>query len=189
MFDEPDRGLAVSAAVRLRGLADSVVDRRPVSSHELCFQLDWLSDPEAMAAIDAELRKNVTRRERVIYQFSVRNPASYEELRVAFGCRPLANIESGKALKYSRLMDPALPGALYVGSGKDFRTRAGQHIGRIGGAGTYSMRLALWATTVTAVFDLRYWLYEPDMDPIELEALEQELWDARRPLLGKRSGR
>lgn len=188
-MDEPIGDLAASAAVRLRGLAASVVHRRPVSAHNLWFELDWLSDPDAMAAIAAELKKTVTRDERVIYQFSVRDPAAYEELRLAFGFRPVAIAEDGKPLKYSRLMDQALPRALYVGSGKDFRTRAGQHIGRIGGAATYSMRLALWATTVTAVVDLHYWLYELDMDPIELEALEQELWDARQPLLGKRSGR
>lgn len=188
-MDEPIGNLAASAAVRLKALAASVVHRRPVSAHNLWFKPDWLSDARAMAAIDAELRKTVTRDERVIYQFTVRDPEAYEELRLAFGFRPVAITEGGKPLRYSRLMDPAHPGALYVGSSKDLRTRAGQHIGRIGGVGTYSMRLALWATTITAVVDLDYWLYEPDMDPIELEALEQELWDARQPLLGKRSGR
>jgi hypothetical protein len=47
----------------------------------------------------------------------------------------------------------------------------------------------LWATKITAIVDFDFWLYDRDLDQIELEALEQELWDERKPLLGKRSGK
>lgn len=33
------------------------------------------------------------------------------------------------------------------------------------------------------------WFFSPQMDQWTLELLEQALWDMKRPLLGKRSGR
>lgn len=188
-MDEPIDGLAAGAAARLRGLADSVVDRRPIAAHNLWFELGWLSDKPSMEAIEHDLKQIVTRDERAVYQFSLRDPVAYGALRQAYEQRPSSTEGDGRKLNYSRLMAPKSPQALYVGSGRDLRTRVGQHVGRIGGAGTYAMRLDLWATKVTAIVDLDFWLYDRDLNSIELEALEQELWDVRTPLLGKRGGK
>jgi len=188
-MDEPIDGLAAGAAVRLRDLADRVVSRRPIAAHSLWFELEWLSDSGARAAIESDLKSIVTRKERIVYQFSLRDPTAYDAVKAAYDGRPLSLDGDKRPLRYSRFMAPEHPGALYVGSGIDLRTRVGQHVGRIGGSGTYAMRLSLWATNIAAIVDLDFWLYEHDLDPIELEALEQELWDARTPLLGKRSGK
>ncbi|RMB37245.1 hypothetical protein C8J47_0833 [Sphingomonas sp. PP-F2F-G114-C0414] len=185
---EPILGLAARASARLRLLSAKVVDRRPLGADSIDFELAWLADPDALKALDVDLGNMVDRDSRVIYQFVARDPTSYADLRDAFGARPMEN-SKGKTLRYSRMMAPADPCALYVGSSASFRSRIGQHLGRIGGAGTYSMRLALWATAVPATIGLRLWPYDPDINPIELEALEQELWDSCTPLLGKRSGR
>ncbi|MEO9129701.1 MAG: hypothetical protein ABI240_00685 [Sphingomonas sp.] len=185
---EPIPGLAARASARLRLLSAKVVDRRPLGADSIDFELAWLADPDALKALDVDLGNMVDRDSRVIYQFVAGDTTSYAGLRDAFGGRPTEN-SKGKTLLYSRMMAPADPCALYVGSSASFRSRIGQHIGRIGGAGTYSMRLALWATAVTATITLRFWPYDPDINPIELEALEQELWDSCTPLLGKRSGR
>lgn len=187
---EPIEGLAAGAAWRLRELADRVVHRRPTAAHNLCFELSWLADPGALVAIDNDLSHLFGRDERAVYQFSLRDPAAYEALKAAFVYRPSTKSgDSRRPLKYSRMNAPKFPKALYVGSGRDVRTRVGQHVGRIGGPGTFGMRLDLWATDVTAVVDLDIWLYERDLESLELEAIEQELWDARTPLLGKRSGK
>jgi hypothetical protein len=188
-MNEPIDGLAAGAAVRLRDLAGRVVGRRPTKTHNLWFDLSWLADQESLQAIEHDLKQVVTRDERAIYQFSCRDPAAYDALRTAYNKRPPTKDGDVRELNYSRLMAPENPQALYVGSGRDLRTRVSQHVGRIGGPGTYGMRLALWATGIEAIVDLDIWLYERELNPIELEALEQELWDARTPLLGKRSGK
>ena len=188
-MDEPIDGLAAGAAMRLRCLADRVVDRRPTASHNLWFELGWLSEKRSMDAIEHKLKQLVTRDGRVVYQFTLRDPMAYHALRLAYGQRPPFKDGDERKLHYSRMMAPAIPRALYVGSGRDLRTRVSQHVGRVGGPGIYGMRLDLWATKVTAIVDLDFWLYETDLNPIELEALEQELWDVCTPLLGKRSGK
>lgn len=142
-----------------------------------------------MEEIEHDLKQFVTRNERALYQFSLHDPLAYDKLRCAYQQRPATNVGDGRKLNYSCLMAPENPQALYVGSGRDLRTRIGQHVGRIGGAGTYAMRLNLWATKVIGTVNLDFWLYDRGLDQIELEALEQELWDVRTPLLGKRSGK
>jgi len=185
---EPIPDLAARAAARLQLLSMKVVDRRPLSAESIDFELAWLADPDALKALDFDLGSVVDRDSRVIYQFVADDPAYYAGLRAAFDTRPIKNSRD-KKLGYSRMMAPPDPRALYVGSSANLRSRIGQHVGRIGGAGTYSMRLALWATTVPGTITLNFWPYDPDINPIELEALEQELWDSCTPLLGKRSGR
>jgi len=185
---EPIPDLAARAAARLQLLSTKVVDRRPLCAESIDFELAWLAYPDALKALDFDLGSMVGRDSRIIYQFVVGDPATYAALQDEFGARPTKN-SKGETLRYSRMMAPANPRALYVGSSGSFRSRIGQHVGRIGSAGTYSMRLALWATSVPGTITLKFWPYDPDINPIELEALEQELWDSCTPLLGKRSGR
>ena len=181
--------LAACAAERLRRLASSVAGRRPLLAEAVQFDLAWLADGKFLSAMDAELKAKARRGTCSIYEFVAPDEAIYGLLGAAYERRPVTRASDGKRLQYSRSMDPVRPRALYVGSGRDLPGRIGQHLGRIGGAGTYCMRMALWASGVEGALELRYWTYAPDMNPIELEALEQELWDARTPLLGKRSGR
>jgi hypothetical protein len=187
---EPVEGLASLAAERLARLAKRVERLQPIKSDVIKFDLEWTADPNFHRAVDAALKSDVGRGVPSLYEFVACDASTYEMLKAAFEERPEgigANVR--RELKYSRLMGAKVPRALYVGSGCDLPARIGQHLGRIGGAGTYSMRLALWAAGLTGAMELRYWVYPPDTDAIELEALEQELWDARTPLLGKRSGR
>lgn len=184
---EPAPDLAINASKRLQQLAKKVVNRRPVKFGKLSFELPWLSDPAARAAIDVDMKPLISSDDYAIYEFTVREPHAYDALHEAFDCRP--RMLDGDLLGYSRLNDPQQAQALYVGTSRKLRERVGQHVGRIGGAKTYSMRLARWATTVDATVDLRFWVYPAGTNSIELEALEQELWDYRSPLLGKRSGR
>lgn len=188
-MEQVAQDLGARAALRLQRLAARVASRRPIAAHSLSFELGTLADAETLSKIDRDLETTASIDERIIYQFTAADAAAYDALRSAYNHRPLTDQKTGEALRYSKLIAPARPDALYVGSSRRLRSRIGQHLGRIGGTGTFAMRLALWATEVRAKIELRYWLYAPDTNPIELEALEQELWDARQPLLGKRSGK
>jgi hypothetical protein len=189
LMNEPLTNLAAQTADRLLRLAARVSHRYPIAAYNSTLNLDQLADPEELRKVDLKLKETASGKNRAIYQFTANDPATYDALRTAFKSRPRNASANGNTLKYSRMMNPARPGALYVGSGRDLRTRIGQHLGRIGGPGTFSMRLALWAIQVPAAITLEWWIYEQNMDPLDLELLEQELWDARTPLLGKRSGR
>lgn len=189
MMAEPVEGLASLAAQRLARLAERVECRQPTKSDVIKFDLEWTADPKFQSAVDAALKSDVGRGVSSLYEFVGCDASIYDRLKAAFVERPRIGANVRHELKYSLLMGAKVPRALYVGSGRDLPARMGQHLGRIGGAGTYSMRLAPWAAGLTGATELGYRIYPRDMDAIELGALEQELWDVRTPLLGKRSGR
>lgn len=185
---ETASGLAPCAAGRLRSLADRLAVRRPAAFYRTSFDLAWLADGALLLELACEVRANSPRGTPAIYRFGATS-ADYWDLETAFGLRPSEHERTGKALRYSRANRPQVPRALYVGSGFDLPQRISEHLGRTGAAGTYAMRVNLWALDVPGGIELQYWTYPDDMDPIELEVLEQELWDRETPLLGKRSGR
>lgn len=189
VIGEPVEDLSLLAAERLACLAQRVKCRQPIKSDIIKFDLEWTADPDFHGAVNAALMSDIGRGVPSIYEFVACDASIYDRLKAAFLERPKISANVRSELRYSRLMEAKVPRALYVGSGRDLPARIGQHLGRIGGAGTYSMRLALWAAGLTGAMELRYWTYPPDIDAMELEALEQELWNARTPLLGKRSGR
>ncbi|QQV78012.1 hypothetical protein H5J25_04530 [Sphingomonas aliaeris] len=185
---EPFEGLAADASARLNRLAETVRARRPKSVGSLDFELGWLAEPAKLSEIDRELKAWVKGKSRFVYRFKALEPDSYVKLTEAFDGKPLKT--GDKDLRYSRMNAPASPRALYVGSSNGrFADRISCHLGRLAAAGTYAMKLAQWATAVPATMRFDYWSYAKDIDQIELEALEQELWDACTPLLGKRSGK
>jgi len=51
------------------------------------------------------------------------------------------------------------------------------------------MRLGLWAANIDAQVELLLWRFEGLLHSLTLEAIEQQMLEDHRPLLGKRSGR
>lgn len=161
----------------------------PTGEASFEFSLSDLSSIDAAKAVVDCVRGAFTKPACVIYCFELLDDAGYQSLRDKFQKRTEYCDRTGEKLKYSRLSGEPSPSALYVGSSKSFPSRFSQHLGLTGGHGTYSMRLDLWASEEPLDVKLSLWFFSPTMDSWTLELLEQALWDSKRPLLGKRSGR
>jgi hypothetical protein len=180
------RDLALSTLDRAR---NNLRDTIPTGDDELQFRLTDLSDPDGVNDVVDRLRSRLSAPACVIYCFELLDASGYRVLKTRFQAAASHCEYSGRKLKYSRLSNEENPAALYVGSSKSFRSRFSQHLGLTGGSETYAMRLNQWASWDPLDVKLSLWFFSSDIDPWTLELLEQALWDAKRPLLGKRSGR
>lgn len=180
-----------------RALALSDLDRAinnlqasaPIGDERFQFSLSTLSDPDGIRDVLDRVRSKFSARSAVIYCFELLDVSGYGAMKAAFKQRVSHCEQSGRRLRYSRLVDEQNPASLYVGSSKSFPSRFAQHLGLAGGADTYAMRLNQWASGYPLDVELSLWFFPPGMDQWTLELLEQALWDTKRPLLGKRSGR
>ncbi len=180
-----------------RALALSNLDRAisnlqgsaPIGDERFKFSLSDLSDPDEISDAFDRVRSKFSSRSAVIYCFELLDVSGYSTMKAAFKKRVSYCEQSGRRLRYSRLVDEPSPASLYVGSSKSFPSRFAQHLGLAGGADTYAMRLNQWASDCPLDVKLSLWFFPPGMDQWTLELLEQALWDTKRPLLGKRSGR
>ena len=179
-----ERALATlcESAAKLRNVA-------PIGEAEFRFNLSDLSNLHASEAIVDRVRSSCIAPSCVIYCFELLDGTGYTLLRESFGRRAAICEQTGNKLSYSRLLNEDKPNALYVGSSRSFTSRFSQHLGITGGAGTYSMRLKQWASKEPLKVATRLWFFPPAVESWTLELLEQALWDMKRPLLGKRSGR
>jgi hypothetical protein len=75
---------------------------------------------------------------------------------------------------------------LYVGSSQeDFRGRIRKHIGTAN-TRTYAMHLKEWLAPVSGEVEIKYLLFGATVTPLQLQIIEDSLWDHYAPLLGKR---
>lgn len=155
----------------------------------LSFPLSALSDDDRVSELCRRMSQLVKAKTPVIYCFEFGDLSSAAELRNAFDSRRQVCETTGEKLRYSRVNQPAETTALYVGSSQSFPSRFSQHLGRTGGTKTYSMRLAQWASEVSATIEVSIWTFESGIGQAVLELYEQALWDLKQPLLGKRSGK
>lgn len=153
------------------------------------FRLSNMGDVDAVQSLFDEVKRTINFDAAAIYCFELADVAAYSLLHDKYVNRPTSQQQTGQTLCYSRLLNEPDPGAIYVGSSRKFPSRLSEHLGRTGGAKTYSMRLNLWAVDLPTDVRLTVWLFDPRIDSGVLELLEQALWDTKRPMLGKRSGK
>ena len=87
---------------------------------------------------------------------------------------------------YPRLNAPGM--CFYVGSSRSLATRLKEHLG-FGAKGTYALQLVHWATGLSLRLDLVCARYAQDTPADVVQALEDTLWAARRPMFGRRGAR
>lgn len=178
-----------SAGCRLSGLAQAVQCISLKDAISIDFCLSELIDLQFLREFNDEISKFMGLNVPAIYTFQLKDRSAYPALKVAFDRKPKVLPENSSACSYSRLNGGQHPNALYVGSSRSLATRISQHMGRIGGNGTYAMRLCHWATGLQQQVVLTLWQLAASTSSSELEVLEQQLWDELKPMLGKRSGR
>jgi len=91
-----------------------------------------------------------------------------------------------KARAYPRLNSPGT--CLYVGSSRSLSKRLRDHLG-YGARSTYALQLAHWATPLALHLDFVCAKYAEDIPREVMQALEDTLWQVRRPMFGRRGAR
>ena len=74
---------------------------------------------------------------------------------------------------------------LYVGSSRSLATRFRDHLG-FGPKGTYALQLVHWAPQLSLQLEFVCARYAEDTPAEVIAALEDTLWDARRPMFGRK---
>lgn len=76
---------------------------------------------------------------------------------------------------------------LYVGTSKDLNSRFRSHLGTGKGTSTWALYLSKWSVP-GAIFEVEYYRF-PEGAAVDVELLEGIVWEATKPLFGKRGGR
>lgn len=123
-----------------------------------------------------------------VYVFGLNNanPAAFAALCKSFGDARTAN--TAKAAAYCRpIKEHRNPGALYVGRSKHLRTRIAQHLDAKEGR-TYAMHMGRWATSLDVELSISFITFRGQSDTL-VQAVEDGLWIALQPALGKHGAR
>jgi hypothetical protein len=73
----------------------------------------------------------------------------------------------------------------YVGSSRSLATRFRDHLG-FGAKGTYALQLVHWAPPLSLQLEFVCARYAEDTPPEVIAVLEDTLWEARRPMFGRK---
>lgn len=73
----------------------------------------------------------------------------------------------------------------YVGSSRSLATRFRDHLG-LGAKGTYALQLVHWAPPLSLQLEFVCAKYAEGTSPEVIQALEDTLWEARRPMFGRK---
>ncbi|MDM0039786.1 hypothetical protein QTH89_25855 [Variovorax sp. J22G21] len=123
-----------------------------------------------------------------IYVFSLPDapPTVYKHLCKVFeGAR---GTDSEQVAAYCRVIkEHVCPGALYVGRSRRLRKRIAEHMDRKDG-GTYAMHLGRWASDLDLEISISYITLKDRSDTL-VQAVEDGLWVALKPALGRRGAR
>ena len=120
---------------------------------------------------------------RYIYQFSVDDASSTEELLQAFN-KAKAEKKSGRAYARSHTASTVL----YVGSSGTLMARLKQHLG-YGPNGTYSMQLCHWLPSIHGSLNIKIWRFPAGMSRVVIQAIEDGYWSQQQPMFGRQGAR
>lgn len=126
----------------------------------------------------------------IIYTVALKGCEDYNKINTAFD-KAKSSKKGGRAYsKYNNVEK----GLLYVGSSqsKYLVTRIRNHLG-LGSRTVYSMHLKEWLPKdLNSIIEIRVFVVHIPNNNIQLinmlEVIEQGMWDANKPLFGKRSG-
>lgn len=178
----PFDGLVDRTTRELERLIDAIEGTEPIQTE--CWEfvvprfVEGGADPELVGLVDEWANSTY-----FLYCFELLGQQNPEELSQEFA-HAKAQARDGRA--YSRLNDPSR--ILYVGGSASIATRLRQHLG-FGARKTYSLHLAHWAAAIGV--NLRFCCagYGDANNTDVFEALEDQLWEERAPMFGRKGRR
>lgn len=183
-FDSAFSALPTQTQIALTGLSAAVEGVQPASVRS--WRIDVAAMPGAAAA--ADLLRDVSEwagaSKACLYYFECR-PAGIDLAKV------MTAFASAKARKAGGRAYPRLNAqgtCLYVGSSRSLAKRLKDHLG-FGAPGTYALQLVHWATPLSLQLDFVCAKYAQGTRPEVVQALEDTLWEIRRPMCGRRGAK
>ena len=183
-FDSAFSALPAKTQIALAGLSDAVEGVQPTTVRS--WPIDVAAMPGAAAA--SNLVRDVSEWAGAsgpcLYYFECRS-AGIDLAKV------MSAFASAKARKADGRAYPRLNAqgtCLYVGSSQSLAKRLKDHLG-FGAPGTYALQLVHWATPLSLQLDFVCAKYAEGTPPEVVQALEDTLWEVRRPMFGRRGAR
>jgi hypothetical protein len=147
------------------------------------FNISDLRDEDIYQRISTEVKAWSRGSKAAIYYFQSTN----REIDLAFlkqRFQDAKNKEDNDKRAYAQLNIESESNCLYVGSSRNIMSRFKQHAGR-GAKDTYALQLIHWATDLDLALQFSCVLYPDFIDYEVIQALEDILWSAKKPVFGR----
>ena len=181
MTDSAFTALPAQTRIALAALSEAVDGVLPVEVRSWPIDVAALPEEAAASSLLREVSEWAGASRTCLYYFECRSAGV-----------DLARVEDAflkaKARKTQKRAYPHLNAqgtCLYVGSSRSLATRFRDHLG-FGAKGTYALQLVHWAPALSLQLDFVCARYAKDTAPEVIAVLEDALWDARRPMFGRK---
>ena len=181
MNDPAFSALPAQTQAALAGISAAVEDVLPTEVRSWEIDVKALSEETAASSLMHEVSEWVGTSKACLYYFECRSTG----IDLAEVERAFAKAKARKAHKraYPHLNAPGT--CFYVGSSRSLATRFRDHLG-FGAKGTYALQLVHWAPPLSLLLEFVCARYAEDTPPEVIQALEDKLWEARRPMFGRK---
>lgn len=166
----------------LRQAIEGLESCPPPLTGKLTFQAKGLISGTAVDFAKTQLA-DIKHGQSALYRFSLPLDANPEETQIAFDNKSAT--ASGRAFARSNAQQSNI---LYVGRSYNLRKRTVEHLG-FGAPQTYALNLSHWAPVLDLPILFEFGIYDPCVTSETLGHLEDALWDASRPMFGRRGSR
>ena len=177
---------------RLQSLMERSKGVRPVITHTIQFTVRQAarSPRNLIKAVERVTKKQKKNRNKpakkppYIYCFSVSRGAALEKIRARFSEAK----DWFQRRDYSRLNE-GLSSCLYVGSSYELPNRFKEHLG-YGTPAKFALQLVHWARDFHELeLTFEYAEYDDTLEEDVLQALEDTLWEKRKPMFGRKGSK
>ena len=175
--------LGKSAGARLQGLADAACRSQVTQSNGWTITPEHLTDRTLAESLIEAIRHWRIKDQKAAYFIEVDTRIDLSRIQLAFDA---AKKKDKGSRAYCRLNDARH--CLYVGRSDELPTRIWQHLG-YGHGKTYALQLSHWAQPLRLCFELHCAQYPRDTEGDVLQAIEDQLWDEKKPMFGRRGPR
>ena len=183
MNDSVFLALPAQTQAALAGISAAVEGVFPTEVRSWEIDVEALSEEAAASSLVNEVSDWVGASKACLYCFECRSTG----IDLAKVERAFAKAKARKAHKRAYPHLNAQGTCFYVGSSRSLATRFRDHLG-FGAKGTYALQLVHWAPPLSLLLEFVCARYAEDTPREVIQALEDTLWEASRPMFGRKGG-
>ena len=167
----------------LAKLSDAVDGVLPIDIRSWPVDVSALPDEAAASGLVQKVADWADDSKACLYYFECRPPVDLARVERAF---VKAKHRKVNRRRYPRLNAQAA--CIYVGSSQSVAKRLREHLG-FGARGTYALQLVHWAVPLSLKLDFVCAKYPESIPTTTMQALEDTLWEIKRPMFGRQGRR